>query len=401
MTPSATDPVQRARQTAVAAPADRIEFAEYVDEGVAAAPPTSESAVPAPAWFRNKAARPATLSESLPTAAAAEAVPVPAELVTAATAPAPAADDVGVDLGLTNVPVVSRRAGKASRFPIIKPQRRKRPEADDEEFSWTQFLAWLKSSAGNASGASLIAHVVLFVAMSLMVLGGQKPKAEFTTIVAEPEGDYGPVEFTGMLDLSEVASGGSRTLDAALTNLNVDSLRPSISPELMANAAQVATGGGKGGQGDGAGQGDNSGDGFGDGEGFLFKMPKGGKAVAKGSFSAWTVPQDPSPGEDYMIVIRIKLPPETKLYRVSDIAGAVQGSDNYALKIPFDKEHPERNVTERKGKVVPLKLTDYLPIVEQHVQMMVKVPGASQNVRDKIEIRSKLLKENQQLELVF
>ncbi len=398
MTPSATDPVQRTRQAASAAHAGQIEFAEYVDDGAAAgSPPAAESPVPPPAWFRNKAARPTGPSES---ASSAEASDERAELVTDATAPASATDDAGIDLGLTNVPVVPRRAGKASRFPVIKPQRRKQPETDEEEFSWTQFLAWLKSSAGNASGASLIAHVVLFVAMSLMVLGGQKPKAEFTTILAEPEGDYGPVEFTGMLDLSEVAAGGSRTLDAALTNLDLESLRPSISPELAANAAQVAVGG-KGGQGEGAGQGDNTGDGFGDGEGFLFKMPKGGKAVAKGSFSAWTVPQDPSPGEDYMIVIRIKLPPETKLYRVSDIAGAVQGSDNYALKIPFDREHPERNVTERKGKVVPLKLTDYLPIVEQHVQMMVKVPGAQQNVRDKIEIRSKLLKENQQLELVF
>lgn len=397
MTPSATDPVQRARQAAPAAQADRIEFAEFVEEGAGAAVPAAESAVPPPAWFRNKAARPTGSSES---ASSAEAPDERAKLVTDATAPSSTGDDAGIDLGLTNVPVVPRRAGKSSRFPVIKPQRRKRPETDEEEFSWTQFLAWLKSSAGNASGASLIAHVVLFVAMSLMVLGGQKPKAEFTTILAEPEGDYGPVEFTGMLDLSEVASGGSRSLDAALTNLNLDSLRPSISPELAANAAQVAVGG-KGGQGEGAGQGDSTGDGFGDGEGFLFKMPKGGKAVAKGSFSAWTVPQDPGPGEDYMIVIRIKLPPETKFYRVSDLAGAVQGSDSYALKIPFDKEHPERNVTERKGKVVPLKLTDYLPIVEQHVQMMVKVPGAQQNVRDKIEIRSKLLKENQQLELVF
>ena len=48
-----------------------------------------------------------------------------------------------------------------------------------------------------------------------------------------------------------------------------------------------------------------------------------------------------------------------------------------------------------------VKPTDFLKIVDEHVQIMVKIPGAAGLVRDTIEVRSKLLREEQRLQIVF
>lgn len=383
MTSSVTDQTQRERSAAFNADAGSIEFAEHTEDNATTPTSVPSGAVPPPAWFRAKASKAASIRE-------------PELNVIAKT---PEVGEVILDLGLANDAEPKQTKKSASGFPIIRPQRRRKTTTESDVSSAVEFWTWLKSSAGSACGASLLAHIFLIVVMSFVAFGSRTSPEPFSTILSEPEGDYAPIQFTGVTDLSEVASGGSKTLNAALTDLNADSLRPTATPELSANAARLA--GGKGGDGDGAGMGDNEGDGFGDGEGFLFKMPKGGKAVLKGSFSAWTVPEDPSPGETYMIVIRIKLPAEAKLFRVSDVVGSVTGTDNFSLLIPFDKQRPGLTVTERKGNVVAVKVGEYLPIVDGHVQLMVKVPGAAQAVRDTIEIKSKLLKESQRLELVF
>lgn len=294
------------------------------------------------------------------------------------------------------------RSAKSVAAPLVTPVST--PTNRDEELTLQQrFQRWWQSPNRGACLASTIGHVVLLVLLSLFAMGQQKRSSEpFTTIISEP--DSGPIQFTGVFDLSEVASGGSKGIDTLLENLDGAALRSPFSPELTMNAADIALGAsGKGANGDGKGKGvgDNQGDGFADGEGFLFKMPKGGKAVQKGSFAAWTVPEDPQPRESYMIVIRIKLPVGTKQYRVSDLTGTIVGTDGFALQIPYDRTRTTATVTERGGKVVPVKLSDFLPIVDEYVQLMVNVPGASERVRDVIDLKSKLLKESQKLEIVF
>lgn len=106
------------------------------------------------------------------------------------------------------------------------------------------------------------------------------------------------------------------------------------------------------------------------------------RAVTKGSFSAWTEPEDPQPFEPYVIIISVRLPEKIKKYRPRDLSGIVLGTDGYKQLIRFSTSQvvdPEAGV----------------------VQFQIQVPGARQLVRDTIRIESKLLKEKQVLQLEF
>ncbi|MFN0196982.1 MAG: hypothetical protein ACKVT0_09555 [Planctomycetaceae bacterium] len=122
----------------------------------------------------------------------------------------------------------------------------------------------------------------------------------------------------------------------------------------------------------------------GTGDGGDFAGAPGKNAVFKGSFAAWTVPEDPEPGEDYKIVVRVKLPERVKRrYPVSDLSGVVIGTDGYRQVIP--------GITKLKT----------LKVLRGYTQFDVTVPGAYRLVKDKIVVRSKMLEEEQLLEIVF
>lgn len=140
---------------------------------------------------------------------------------------------------------------------------------------------------------------------------------------------------------------------------------------------------------------------------FVAKMPTGGKS--KGSFSAWTLPNIPVPGEVYSIVIRIKLPANTTRYDVSDINGSVDTSEvvpsttPFRLWIPFDGKQPKSMFTERNGQAVKVNAGDQLPIIDGHVQLMLMMPALrpSTSSRINIGVASKLLNEAQDLEFTY
>ncbi len=74
-----------------------------------------------------------------------------------------------------------------------------------------------------------------------------------------------------------------------------------------------------------------------DSDGMLFAMPSGGQVVSAGSFSAWTVPKDPGPGEDYKIVIMVKVPEKWTFARISgSLPGEVIGTDGFSLKFHLE-----------------------------------------------------------------
>ena len=141
----------------------------------------------------------------------------------------------------------------------------------------------------------------------------------------------------------------------------------------------------------------------GEGEGaeFLHKATEAGNAVTKGSFTAWTVPENPDPDQNYMIVVQVKLPERIRQLKAADLSGIVVGTDDYEQRIPFDRRAPGMTFTTRRKKAVILKLSDFLPINKGKAQLMVWVPGAARLVRDRITIRSRILKEEQTLEIVF
>ena len=105
-------------------------------------------------------------------------------------------------------------------------------------------------------------------------------------------------------------------------------------------------------------------------------------ATRQGSFSVWTEPANPRPGDPYRIIIQVRLPEHTKKYLVTDLEGVVVGSDGYRNPVP--------------GFV-----TGELPIVDGYARLAVPIVSADKKVRDTVFIRSRLLRETQKLMIDF
>lgn len=105
-------------------------------------------------------------------------------------------------------------------------------------------------------------------------------------------------------------------------------------------------------------------------------------AVSAGSFSVWTEPDNPDPGEPYKIIVQIRLPDGTERYSVTDLEGVVVGSDGYQ-------------------KLIPGNLRGFLPVHEGHARFEVHIVSADEDVLDTVFVRSKVLREAQKLQLRF
>lgn len=119
-----------------------------------------------------------------------------------------------------------------------------------------------------------------------------------------------------------------------------------------------------------------------------FQMPGGGRAATKGSFTAWTVPEDPAPREDYLVVMQIQVPEKLRKYRKEDLSGFLEGDNGY--------ETPLGNFT---GKGFPKQF--YGSFDDKAHQFVIRIPGGAAKVHVTIQIRSKLLRETQTLKITF
>ena len=248
-------------------------------------------------------------------------------------------------------------------------------------------LAWVISTASCGYGASLIFHSVLLVGLSAIVYQSMDDNLSVTTIITDA--DAMPIEFTEIMDLTVEPAGSSENQLPQLTKIPISNAEAEISSSLLDSTASNAGNNGEGGDTD-------------EGFGFMFSMPQGGKVVSRGSFSAWTVPEDPEPRKDYMIVIRIKLPDKTKLYRISDLSGKVEGSDLYKQYLPFDPNRKDLGArSESGGQIVRLRTSSRLRVIKNHVEIMIPVKGGDDLVGDTIHIKSRMLDEDQKLEIEF
>ena len=143
------------------------------------------------------------------------------------------------------------------------------------------------------------------------------------------------------------------------------------------------------------------------GESPFFRIPEGGLAVTRGSFTAWTDPANPETGEQYQIIIEIRLPDGTKRYRLSDLSGTVKGTDGHRQRLPFDRQYfTASRVTGGAEPEVVTKRT-IVDVSGRKLQLAIKVPGArvryvdGRPVQDTIRIKSRRLREEQELVLVF
>jgi hypothetical protein len=139
-----------------------------------------------------------------------------------------------------------------------------------------------------------------------------------------------------------------------------------------------------------------------DGEaGLSVWLPKGGNAVTKGSFTAWTDPVNPKEGQRYHIIIEVKLPARVKIYRLTDLSGQVVGSDKYRQALPWDSNRGTWPYMLKDGRAYRVRRTQRIRVKEHKIQTKIEVPGAANKVLDRITIRSETLKEEQTIELRF
>lgn len=136
----------------------------------------------------------------------------------------------------------------------------------------------------------------------------------------------------------------------------------------------------------------------------LFRLPEAGLAVTKGSFTAWTSPAKPQPRESYRIIIEVRLPDGLTRYRLSDLSGNVVGTDNFQRRLPLDRRPSFKSTsfyTDENNKLKAISGGEVVKVRENRVQLVVLIPGAADEIRDTIKIKSRRLREEQELELVF
>ena len=256
---------------------------------------------------------------------------------------------------------------------------------------WGPFVSWRWTRRAGLAGASgsFLLHVVLLLVLSFLILEQFRDSKPLSTEWSHSED--GPVSLpesvaaTLQVESSAAAETETPRIDTALLegreHVLEDALSESILEQMSALDSQVKSSGGG-----------------------LLQAPAGARVVRKGSFSVWTVPTDPRPGQEYRIVIQVRLPKSVRRYRAMDLSGDVLGTDDYRQQIPWDPRWVRRTdvaLTMRNGRLVPLRRGDFLAIRDRLTQLVIRVPPARRLVRDRITIRSRLLKEQQVLEIVF
>ena len=230
---------------------------------------------------------------------------------------------------------------------------------------------WISNQGMIGIGVSLLVHALVLLILACFLVG-QVRKVEEVSLwgTAGNSDEVGDTTIETELP-GDIDAGESAPLQMTSVSESLDSIGPH---GTIAESMRV---GGLGG-GNGHGQGVS-----GDGNGMGVAGPKvPGHAQTKGSFSAWPDPRDPKPGEDYFIVIQIRLPKNITKYRGSDVSGNVIGTDGYRQAIRF-------------------KPNETIDVEDGAVQMRIFVPGGGRLIRDTIRVESKILKEKQTFEIEF
>lgn len=281
------------------------------------------------------------------------------------------------------------RIARGVRTATEAEQAREEP-ASGEKNPARHLALWVAGGGVVGYVVSLAVHSLVLLAFSLVVLqiGKGTGGGSLDTTLGVPGAAGDEYLDTRSFEIS----AGSEGLDEQVTvaeplPLDAPSLDLAVANAFDAQAPGTA---------DGTGEDDISVEGSGDGDDGAFELPAGGgNAVRQGSFAAWTVPEDPRVGQDYIIVIEVTLPPDTERYARGDLSGQLVGTDGYKVMIPDGREwngarwsRPMRNPAFRRSG--------------DKARVVFFIRGAQQAlVRDTILIRSELLDEQQKLQITF
>jgi hypothetical protein len=227
-----------------------------------------------------------------------------------------------------------------------------------------RFKEWLHGEGGKGWGISLAAHALLLIMLSLLVFSLPKADERLITTIDDTEvADVAALENVHIEGIPEdvVPQIDDPRFDAGLPKGN-NPLSPSLNSVGLGTSAGSLLGT--------------------IGGGMRLAIPS--QAITQGSFTVWTVPEDPQPGQQYVIMIQVKLNTAVKRYPKSDLKGNVVGTDGYKDYFGGPTE------------------SGYLPISDNAVQLQACfVPGAADLVKDVITVESKILDEKQVIEIVF
>ncbi len=261
-------------------------------------------------------------------------------------------------------------ADQIKRTPKIKVD-----EEEEEEEDWQHRLRyWIAGFAAAGYGISLIVHTVLLIVLAMILLPGIVGDGDGMTTASIGQEKDSLELFDGIDSAFDEEPAEEATQEPEEEQLVVEPPPVELgqlSATLPRESIPVPA------IGDGSGKSKTS-----LGGGGPVAVGVGGNAVTAGSFTVWTIPEDPLPFQNYQIVIQIKMKDNRKTYPINDVSGRVIGTDTYTQEIPGG----------RRG---------VLPVVNKHVRFSVYVPGAANLVEDTILIRSQLLNESQSIKIVF
>ncbi len=270
------------------------------------------------------------------------------------------------------------------------------PQDDGPTTISERIVRWISGDEGAGFGISLVIHVFLLAVLAIPVINILQPGSNITTVVSDTADQ--PVPLAPMIDTQLY-------LDEAGGAASQFKLPEFVADEMLTITTDLL--------GDPKTSGDAAGEAIGELiEGMLQRVPE--NAVTAGSFTAWTTPienkfgadppkpgDSPRPGQKYWITIQIRVPPNRRVYSLSDLSGVVIGTDGYEQRIPYDRrnEVPQVFVVNEEGALV--KPGTSIPVVNGVVQLRIWVPGAVELTKDTIEVKSRMLNEEQTLELMF
>lgn len=322
------------------------------------------------------------------------------------TARLPSAESAGAAATRADAERAARGGRTRSAPPGTAAVAASAQSAEDE--TWIE--AWrrrLLGEEGASYGVSLLVHLMILAIFAIPVIRHvtrQDPLV--AAIVEDSAGGGSPF---GLPDMISTELTPALPMSKPVSPSMLPELDVTVSESQAVSQALLGTPEGEGGKGTGAGAGVGSGE---IGNGMMQFVPK--NAVRKGSFAAWTTPvfddfyprpfgaPDPKPGDSpqpmqrYWITIQIKVPGDRKRYSVRDLTGEVIGTDGYRQAIPKGMFQLSKD-----GKLKPLLEAGQVEVVDGLVQFVVLVPGARRLVKDTIVVKSKLLKEEQELKIEF
>lgn len=237
--------------------------------------------------------------------------------------------------------------------------------------------AWQNAKGRGVTGSALL-HLMLFGLLATMMISEpaiREPAPFLEASLLKPGGDQLETGLATDFSLSGGASSENLHQSMHAPELAESWLDPDlVVPDLQSEGSRATESGTGTVPGLGVGLGNSR-----------RRKPAGKNAVQRGSFTAWTEPEDPVPGENYLIVIEVRLPDKVLRFPRADLSGLVIGTDGWRQRLPGQ--------TDRYHQFLP---------VEDHVtQIEIEVPGAGRRVQDTIQIRSRMLKEEQVLKIVF